>query len=241
MNTTVSEGRELLSSMKPGLETLEGIGLVVCPPFTALHPLNEILKDSSISLGAQDMYFKSSGAYTGEVSPNMLAELCEYVILGHSERRHVLGESDELVARKIEAALTAGLNPILCVGETLEQRNRGLTEATVEHQVQLSLSRVSNLKNFTVAYEPVWAIGTGKAATPDDAQTTIGYIRALLEQRFGGIEAADVPILYGGSVTEHNVASFIEQPDVDGALVGSASLKADSFVELVHRAVAAMK
>ncbi len=241
MNTTVAEGRELLSGMKLGLEAVEGIGVVVCPPFPALYPLSEMLKGSSIALGAQDVYFESSGAYTGEVSPGMLAELCEYVIVGHSERRHVLGESDALVSRKVEAALTAGLRPILCVGETLDQREGGIAEATVERQVRLGLSRVASLEGLVVAYEPVWAIGTGKAATTDDAQEIMAHIRGHLAQRASDSAASDVPILYGGSVTEDNVAGFVRQPDVDGALVGGASLKPDSFVELARRAAAAMR
>lgn len=239
MNTTVSEARTLVEAMKPGLEAIAGVEKVVCPPFVSLLAVRDVLAGSSIAVGAQNMYFEESGAYTGEVSPTMLTDLCSYVIVGHSERRHILGETDSLVSRKVKACVDAGLRPILCVGEQLDDREEGLAEVIVEQQVSLGVARLGSLETLVLAYEPVWAIGTSRAATQDDAQAMIAFIRALLAQDFGDDMAAKVPILYGGSVNADNVASFMQEADVDGALVGGASLGADSFVELTRNAAAA--
>ena len=240
MNATIAEATELVARMRPGLEAVEGVQKVLSPPFTSLATVRELLRGSGVALGAQNMYQEGSGAYTGEVSPAMLAELCRFVILGHSERRHIFGETDDSVGKKVEAALEVGLRPIMCVGETLEEREEGRAKAVVEQQVRLGLARMSSLDSLVVAYEPVWAIGTGKAATPDDAQAMMAHIRSLLSVRYGGSEASEVPLLYGGSVTADNVADFARQADVDGALVGGASLKPDGFVELVRNAADAL-
>ena len=235
MNATVREARDLVGSMKPGLVEIDGVATVLCPPFTALWAVYELLRDSDIGLGAQDMHHERSGAYTGEVSPEMLAELCQYVILGHSERRRIFGETDDSVGRKVKAARKAGLRPILCVGETLDERESGMAEAVIERQVRAGLAGLDAAEGLVVAYEPVWAIGTGRAASPDDAQAIMSHIRHLLRDRFGPL-AAGTPLLYGGSVTDENVAGFLRMPDVGGALVGGDSLKPGAFVDLVRGA-----
>ena len=240
MNTTVSEARELVAGMLPGLDAVEGVQKVVCPPFTALAAVEELLQGSSIALGAQNMYFESSGAYTGEVSPAMLAELCRFVITGHSERRHKLGETDLDVGKKVAAARNVGLRPILCVGESLKERDDGDAEDVVGRQVRLGLAEANAIDGLVVAYEPVWAIGTGAATTPDDAQGMMGHIRGTLAALYGSSAASEVPLLYGGSVTADNVAGFALQEDIDGALVGGASLSAESFVPLVRNAAVAL-
>ncbi len=241
MNMAIEEGRQLASRMKPGLEEVDDVNTVLCPPFTALPAVGEVLRGSSVALGAQDMYHEMSGAYTGEVSPAMLAELCRFVIIGHSERRQLFGETDDSVSKKVEAALEVGLRPIVCVGERLEERDGGLAESVVQDQIGLGLERVATTEDLVLAYEPVWAIGTGKAATSQDAQVMMAHIRGLLAVRFGDEAAGGVALLYGGSVTAENVAEFVGQPDIDGALVGGASLKADSFVELVRNVADAVR
>ncbi len=240
MNTTINEAKKLVAGMKPGLEAIEGVQKVVCPPFTALAAVREQLQGSSIALGAQNMHFEGSGAYTGEVSPTMLVDLCQFVITGHSERRHKLGESDVVVGKKVAAARDVGLRPILCVGETLKERDDGDADGVVERQVSLGLAEVSALDGLLVAYEPVWAIGTGAAATPKDAQAMMGHIRETLAALYGSSAASEVPLLYGGSVTADNVASFAFQEDIDGALVGGASLSPETFVRLVRNAAEAL-
>ena len=239
MNATTDEARALVSRMRPGLEAVRGAETVICPPFTALAVVQVLLSGSKIGLGAQDIYFEDSGAYTGEVSPDMVAELCRFVIVGHSERRHVLGETDHDVARKVEAAAGHGLRPILCVGERLEERESGTAHAVVERQLDQGLARISSVEGLLVAYEPVWAIGTGRAATPDDAQSMMAHVRRRVAERYGEDAASQVPLLYGGSVTADNVADFIREKDVGGALVGGASLKPDGFVDLVRHAAEA--
>ena len=236
MNTTIEEATELVAKLKPALEAIDGIQKVVCPPFVALVPVYELLRGTSISLGAQDMHHESNGAYTGEVSPAMLAGLCQFVIVGHSERRQMFGETDATVAKKVEAALRAGIRPIMCVGEGLEEREEGKAEAVVERQVRRGLERVESPDGLVVAYEPVWAIGTGKAATPEDAQAMMAHIRSTLRARYGDGAASQVALLYGGSVTADNVGGFARQKDIDGALVGGASLDAGSFAQLVRNA-----
>jgi triosephosphate isomerase len=240
MNGTIDEARELAARLRPGLEAIEGVDKVLCPPFTALAAVGELLRGSSIQLGAQNMYHESSGAYTGEVSSAMLVGLCRFVVLGHSERRRIFGETDVAVGRKVDAALRVGLRPIMCVGERLEEREGGVAEAVVERQVRFGLERAESPAGLVVAYEPVWAIGTGEAATPEDARAMMAHIRRLLAQRYGDGIASDVALLYGGSVTSSNVAEFVRQENVDGALVGSASLRPDSFVELVRNASEAL-
>ena len=239
MNTSKKEAEELVGRMKPGLESVGGLQTVLCPPFVSLAAISDMLRGSSLAVGAQNMYHESSGAFTGEIAPTMLADLCSFVILGHSERRYIFGETDDAVGKKVEAAIGVGLVPIMCVGERLEEREGGTAEAVVERHTAQGLSRIDTAGELVLAYEPVWAIGTGKAATADDAQSMMAHIRRILAAKYGQSAAADVSLLYGGSVTADNVADFVGQQDVDGALVGGASLDADGFVGLVRNAASA--
>ncbi|MFA4835387.1 MAG: triose-phosphate isomerase [Dehalococcoidia bacterium] len=235
MNTTVDEAVSLVKAMKERLESIKGVDKVVCPPFVSLTSVREVLKGSSIGLGAQNMYFEEKGAYTGEVSGAMLSGLCQYVILGHSERRGYFGDTDELVNKKIKAALKAGLKPIVCVGETLEENEAGKTEAVVSRQVKAALAGIASIDNLVLAYEPIWAIGTGKAATEQQANATIGLIRKVVAGLYGKA-AEELRIQYGGSANAKNTAALMSQPQIDGALVGGASLKPDEFVSMVEQA-----
>ncbi len=235
MNTTVKEARALVTDMIPLLEQIENVEKVVCPPFVSLSAIAEVLRGSSIRLGAQNVYFEERGAYTGEISPPMLAELCEYVIVGHSERRHYFNETGEIVNRKVQAALRFNLKPILCIGERLEEYDAGRTEEVVIGQLRSSLSGVESPRGLVVAYEPVWAIGTGRAATGEQANRIIGLIRHNVAELYTEGFARDLRILYGGSVTADNTAEFMQQPEIDGALVGGASLKADQFSSIVKQ------
>jgi len=235
MNTTLNEAVKLIEEMLPVMDKISGIDKLVCPPFISLAAVKDVIKGSSVKLGAQNLYFEEKGAYTGEVSPLMLAEICEYVILGHSERRHIFGETDEIVNKKVKAALKAGLKPILCVGETLQQNESGKTEEVVTGQVKGSLAGVENTETLTIAYEPVWAIGTGKAATGAQANDTIGLIRKTVEALYADKIAANMRVLYGGSVTPDNIPEFMEQPEIDGGLVGGASLKAAQFLNIIEQ------
>jgi triosephosphate isomerase len=239
MNTTVAEGRALIEAMRADLEAIAGVDRVLCPPFVSLAPLHDLLAGSPIRLGAQNMYFEPKGAFTGEISPTMLAGLVDYVILGHSERRHVFGESDALINRKVQAALASDLRPILCVGETLEENEAGRTLEVVSRQLREGLAGLSDLSTVVLAYEPVWAIGTGRAATPDGANAVMADLRRLAGALHGADAAASLCILYGGSVTPDNFAAFMAAPEIDGGLVGGASLNADSFVALTRQAAAA--
>jgi triosephosphate isomerase len=191
---------------------------------------------SAIQLGAQNMYWEDKGAFTGEISPLMLAPLCEYVLLGHSERRNLFQESDELIARKVRSALRANLRPVLCVGERLEENEGGHTRDVIKRQLDVALSGLGDAGSLVVAYEPVWAIGTGRAATGIQANETIGYIRQIIGVHFGETKSQAVRLLYGGSVTAMNIAEFISQPEIDGALVGGTSLKALDFISIVDQA-----
>ena len=238
MNILPSEAGTLAEGLRSGLRDVQGVEKVVCPPFVSLSVVAERLSGSGIHVGAQNMHYEDKGAYTGEISASMVRELCEYVILGHSERRHKFGETDEMVAKKVTATIGVGLKPILCVGETLAEREEGDATVVVQRQVRAALREVPSLEGVIVAYEPVWAIGTGVASSTADAQYIMEFIRGLMQEDFGR-SARDLPILYGGSVDANNVAGFVAQPDIDGALVGSASLDADGFVELVKNAHAA--
>jgi len=212
-----------------------GVKTVLCPPFISLAAVKQALDGSDIALGAQNMHFEARGAFTGEVSPAMLAGLCQYVILGHSERRHIFGERDDLINRKVKAASAAGLQPILCVGETLEERKQGHADEVIGRQLRQGLAGVERCDGLVVAYEPVWAIGTGVPATPEIAQQVMGgVVLATLSALFGEHAALEVPLLYGGSVNPGNVAAFARQPAIHGALVGGASLVAEQFVEIVR-------
>ncbi|MGB9804680.1 triose-phosphate isomerase [Desulfofundulus sp.] len=240
MYKTVAEAVEFVRSLKGALAGVQGVEVAVCPPFTALHAVARELEDSNIVLGAQNMYWEEEGAYTGEISPVMLKETgCRYVILGHSERRQYFGERDEDVNAKVKAALKHGLVPIVCVGERLEEREAGDTEKIVGTQVRRSLAGLSGteLARLVVAYEPVWAIGTGRTASPEDAQEVNAFIRRVLAGMGGEEAARQVRIQYGGSVKPENAADLLGQPDIDGALVGGASLKVESFAAIVRAAL----
>ena len=238
MNSTVDESRSLASAVRSGLEDITGVDVAVCPPFTSLQAVRNALEGSGIGVGAQNMHQEAIGAFTGEVSVEMIAELCDYVIIGHSERREHFGEADEAVRLKTAAALEVGLKAIVCVGERLDAREAGDAEAVVGRQLSAALEGIPSSEGLLIAYEPVWAIGTGRAATAADAQAMMAHIRSLLSRQFGSASPA-VPLLYGGSVTDENVTELVTEPDIDGALVGGASLKPDVFVRLVHNASAA--
>ncbi len=235
MNTTVSEATELVKEMRAELDQLDNVDKVICPPFISLAVVGELIKGSSIKVGAQNVYFEEKGAYTGEISPLMLADQCEFVIIGHSERRQYFNETGEMVNKKIVAALKVGLKPILCIGEKLEEKEAGRTEEVVTEQLRSSLANIDYLNGLVIAYEPIWAIGTGKAATGKQANETIGLIRRNITKLYDKEIAQNMRILYGGSVTAANTAEFISQPEIDGALVGGASLKATEFLSIVKQ------
>ncbi len=235
MNTTVREAVALVKAMQPGLDKIAGVDKVICPPFVSLASVNKLIKGSSVQLGAQNLYFEGKGAYTGEISPLMLAELCEYVIIGHSERRQYFHETGEIINRKLRAALNVGLKPILCIGERLAEMEAGRTEEVITEQLWSALAGINKVDGLVIAYEPVWAIGTGKAATGEQSSETISLIRSQLAKLYGKSSAQKIRILYGGSVTADNIAEFIRQEEIDGALVGGASLKADQFVSMVRQ------
>jgi len=233
MNTTVGEAAELVKAMRDELDKIGNVDKVICPPFVSLAMVRELIKGSSIKLGAQNLFFAEKGAYTGEISPLMIADLCEFVIIGHSERRQYFNETGEIVNKKIVAALKVGLKPILCIGESLEENEAGRTEAVVTDQLGSSLASIGSIDGLIIAYEPVWAIGTGKAATAEQANATISLIRHHVSKLYSNEIARDVRILYGGSVNAANATEFIQQSDIDGALVGGASLKATEFLSIV--------
>ena len=234
MNTTIDEAAALASGVRQGFDPASDVEIILCPPFISLAAVREAVDGSTIKVGAQNMHFEGSGAFTGEVSSSMLRGICDYVILGHSERRQLFGESDELVNLKVRAAQEAGLRPILCVGETLEQREQGRVSDIVVGQVRAGLKDVADISGVLVAYEPVWAIGTGQAATPEIADEIMGgAIHWALEGLFGSA-ANQVPLLYGGSVNPGNVTSFAALSCVHGALVGGASLHADQFLQVIQ-------
>ena len=236
MNTTVAEAAALASELREAIVAVDGVTRVVCPPFVSLTVVAEALAGSSIGVGAQNMHPEPKGAFTGEVSGTMLLGLCTHVILGHSERRHLLGEQDDFINAKVRAALSIGLTPILCVGETLDERDAGQAEAVVERQMMGGLRGLSaeEVGRVVAAYEPVWAIGTGRAATPESAQEMTSAVRSHLARLSDTSTASQVPVLYGGSASPANAAELAAQPDVDGALVGGASLKAGDFAAIVQ-------
>ena len=236
MNNTIGESLALVDAMLPRLQSLSTVERVLCPSFISLPAVAERLRGTDIGVGAQNIHPEPKGAYTGEICASMLEGLASYVILGHSERRQYFCEDDAFVNRKVKAALAARLTPILCVGETLEQNDRGETESVVSRQIRAGLDGVADVSPLVVAYEPVWAIGTGRAATPEGANATIGVIRRAIAEAAGSATADGVRIQYGGSVSPDNFGAFIAQPEIDGALVGGASLKADQFVEIVRLA-----
>jgi len=242
MNKTLREAQEYAGKLLGLLGEITEIDVVVCAPFTLLPVLKDELEESVIHIGAQNMFYANDGAYTGEISASMLVDVaCTYVIIGHSERREYLRETDEDIAKKVRAALKAGLTPILCVGENLAQREEGKAFAVVRGQVERDLTDLSSedLKRVVIAYEPIWAIGTGKTASSADAQEMCAMIRSTLAG-IAGVVAEEINILYGGSVKADNIAELMAQPDIDGALVGGASLDAEGFAQLVKNAVAAL-
>lgn len=235
MNTTLDEAEKLMAALLPELDKIHVVEKAVCPPFISLVAVKDLLNESSVKLGAQNLYFEEKGAYTGEISPLMLAGLCEYVIIGHSERRGYFGETDEIVNKKLKAAFKVGLKPILCVGEKLEQNEAGKTKEVVTGQVKNGLAGLSYSADMVIAYEPIWAIGTGKAATGAQANETTGLIRGQFADLYGDEHAQKLRILYGGSVTADNIREFLAQKEIDGGLVGGASLKPDQFVSIVRQ------
>ena len=239
MNKTVAEARMLVAEMTPALRSIKGVEKVLCPPFMALVPVAALLEGTDIGLGAQNLHWEPKGAYTGEIAGGMVVEFCQYVIIGHSERRTYFGETNETVNKKINAARTAGLIPIVCVGETLAEYESHMTADVVTSQVRLAFAglQADFAPKVVVAYEPVWAIGTGKASNGPEANGVIhNYIRKPLADLFGNETAQAIRVLYGGSVTFGNAAEFFGQPDIDGALVGGASLKVDEFVKITQAA-----
>jgi len=239
MNLVAREAVNLVQSIHAGVRKLNGVEVVVCPAFTALSPAFSALGQSNIGLGAQNMYYETEGAFTGEISPMMLKDLgCRFVILGHSERRAIFGEPDSFINKKVLAALKYNLIPIVCVGESLEEREGGETEQVIQRQFEGSLKDLTanDWKRTVIAYEPVWAIGTGKTATPMQAEEVHSFIRELISSRVKEI-AEEIRILYGGSIKPDNFGKIIAQPNIDGGLVGGASLKAESFIEIVKAAV----
>ena len=236
MNKTVAEAVALASEIKEKVAGVENVKIIVCPVFTAVKSVADVLKGTNVKVGAQDMYWETSGAYTGEVSGEMLLEAgAEYVIIGHSERRQYFGETNETVNKKLKKALSIGLKPIVCIGETLADREAGTTEAVVGKQVKEGFVGLTaeEMKGTIIAYEPVWAIGTGKTATAEQAEAVHAFVRNLVAQLWDKETADAVIIQYGGSMKPENVASLLAQPDIDGGLIGGAALKADSFEKLV--------
>jgi triosephosphate isomerase len=238
MYKTVEEAEQFIQALLPRVASAEGREVAICPPFTALQAMVDSTRGSRVQVYAQNMHHADSGAFTGEVSPSMLGEIGVHgVILGHSERRELFGETDRALAQKVPAALEAGFLPVLCVGETEEERERGDTERKLRHQVQEDLAKVptERLGDVVIAYEPIWAIGTGRVATPEQAQEAIAFVRALVADR-SREQAERTRVLYGGSVKPDNAAELLALPDVDGALVGGASLDAESFAAIVAAA-----
>lgn len=237
MNKTVGEALDLVRELKAATSGVKDVEVAVAPPFTALYAIRKELEGSPIHLAAQNLYWEEKGAFTGEVSPLMLKEVgCDYVIIGHSERRQFFGETDETVNRRIKAALAQGLKVIFCIGETLREREEGKTFSVIESQVEGGLKGLDDkkMRNMATAYEPVWAIGTGKTATPEQAEEVHRFIREKLEKLYSREVSEEIRIQYGGSVTPENVKGLMNQPNIDGALVGGASLKAESFSKIVR-------
>jgi len=235
MNMTISQSVELMSRMKAGLDSVDKVEKIICPPFTSLSRILDIIGGTSINLGAQNMHYEERGAYTGEIAPDMIAEICTHVIIGHSERRQYFYENDGDVNRKVQVALQAGLIPILCVGENLSQRKSGIAQSVVEGQLISGLLDVADMSKIYVAYEPIWAIGTGVSASVQDAGEMMGIIRATLQSILGGDASSSVPLLYGGSVNANNISDYAQNDNIDGVLVGGASLDPDNFVSIARQ------
>ena len=238
MNGLLKDARDLATGLRKELgENAGGPEVLVFPPFLALEAVHQILEGSPLKLGAQDIHWEAKGAFTGEISPAMLKEVgVTAVLLGHSERRHVMGETNEMINKKVKACLAAGLLPVVCIGELLEERNMGVTREVVERQIAKGLDGLTpeDVSKLVLAYEPVWAIGTGKTATPRQAEEVHHYVRKLITQKSGEAVGQGIRILYGGSVSPDNVKELMSEEDIDGALVGGASLKVDSFLKIVR-------
>jgi triosephosphate isomerase len=237
MNKTVGEALDLIRELKTAISGVKEVEVAVAPPFTALYAVRKELEGSSIRLAAQNLYWEEKGAFTGEISPLMLKEVgCQYVMIGHSERRQFFGESDETVNRRIKAALAQGLKVIFCIGETLRELEDGKTFLLIEKQIEGGFKGLGDkeMRNMTIAYEPVWAIGTGKTATPEQAEEVHRFIREKVEKLYSREVSEEIRIQYGGSVTPDNIKGLMSQPNIDGALVGGASLKAESFSKIVR-------
>jgi len=242
MHKTIEEAVDLVREMREALQSVPEVEVVLIPPFVCLPAVAELLAPTAIGLGAQNMHWEDQGAFTGEISPLMIKDLCQYVVIGHSERRQYFGETDETVNRKVKAAFSHGLVPIMCVGENLSQNEAGETEEFVSGQIRNGLAGLSaeQVRRMVIAYEPIWAIGTGRAATGTVANRIIGsVVRGTIAQMYGEDTAQALRVQYGGSVKPGNITEFMSQPEIDGALVGGASLKADDFVEIVRRAAQA--
>ena len=237
MNTTVTEAKVLASHIRDDLRDVNEVEIVLCPPFISLAEVSNVVENSRIKTGAQNMHYEDKGAFTGEVSAAMLTGLCQYVILGHSERRRDFGESDEFINRKAKKALELGINPIICVGEVLAEREHGREREVVSASVSQCLRDIAFDERLVIAYEPVWAIGTGLAATPEEAQAMCSLNRSLLADRYGNENARLVPIIYGGSVSAGNVSELAREADIDGGLIGGASLDPEQFSEIVRTIV----
>lgn len=236
MYKTVPEGRSLVKGVIERLANFNEAEVVFCPPFTALSAVKELVQGTAFRLGAQDLHWKEQGAFTGEISPLMLKDIgCDYVIVGHSERRQYFGETDQTVNEKVKAALAAGIKPIICVGESLAQREAGETESLIKRQTEGALQGVQagDIPQIVIAYEPIWAIGTGKSSNGADANEVIGLIRHTVAAIFGNEPAQLMRIQYGGSVKPENIKEFMDQPEIDGALVGGASLEVESFIKII--------
>jgi triosephosphate isomerase len=240
MHKTVEESLQFIEAFRPMAKTAGEVDIVIAPPFTALYAIAQVLSDSPIQLAGQNLYHEAQGAFTGEISPAMLQELhCFYVIVGHSERRSMFGDDDEVVNRKLKVVFDNNMIPILCVGETLEQREAGDTNAVLERQLRAALTGVvpHQAAKLVVAYEPVWAIGTGKTASSDDAQSGCAFVRSVIDDVFNGDVSNSLRVQYGGSVKPDNTRDLMSQPDIDGALVGGASLDSESFSGIVQGAL----
>jgi triosephosphate isomerase len=233
MNKNVEEAVKFTDDFKLYVKEVENVDILLCIPYTLLSKMNQELKDTNIKLGAENVFYEDKGAYTGEISALMIKDFAEYVIIGHSERRKYFNETNQTVNKRIKKALEHDLKVVFCLGETLSEREKGITKQIVETQLREGLSNVNDLTNITIAYEPVWAIGTGKTATPKQAQEVHSFLRDLLEQLYGNEVAEKTRILYGGSVKPNNISELMAQQDIDGGLVGGASLNAESFSEIV--------
>ncbi len=235
MNKTNQESLELITEINNGIHQASNVKVVICPPFTSIVSAAEVLQNSPISLGSQNLSHELPGAYTGEISAEMIAPHCEYVILGHSERRMMYGETSSIVNMKILKALDSKLIPIICIGENIDQRNEGKLDLILKEMLESSLMGINKYDNFVIAYEPLWAIGTGISASPDQANDVCNKIKKLLMDYFGkSSEDITTPILYGGSVSEENIKDFLEQDCIDGALIGSASLNSEQFLSIIQ-------